>query len=95
MGKKKSPRNHGLAKPPPVKGAPKVAGKAEGSPPCPNCGCETLFFIEVELDPTSDSEMTRLLKKPEGPYRIVGNYIGCPACPWASPMMASANPLPS
>ncbi len=63
-------------------GAPRVKGVAkpiEGvSPVCPNCGCEILYEIEVDL------KGYPLLKR----GKQVGLYLGCPACPWASPMLA-------
>ena len=43
---------------------------------CPNCGCEQLMEIKVTV-------RQELIKGGEG----VGTYIGCPACPFASPMM--------
>lgn len=89
---KKNPRNHGYGKPPEVKGIPEVGDRAEGVPACPHCGCETLFYITVELEEDNSDPGIRALRKPEGPYQIKGRYIGCPACPWASPMMTSAVP---
>jgi len=46
---------------------------------CPHCGCKEVMQIEVDLE-------SRMLKGGKG----VGYYIGCPACPWASPMMSIA-----
>jgi hypothetical protein len=43
---------------------------------CPNCGCKELMMIEVAVDQP-------LLKSGSGK----GTYLGCPACPYASPMM--------
>ena len=56
-----------------VVGRPK-ATKAIGEHECPNCGCEALHCIEVEVE---------VMEGTSG----LGKYIGCPACPWASPMM--------
>lgn len=47
--------------------------------PCPHCGCEKTFSIEIPLKDFP------LVKK--GEQR--GSYVGCAACPWASPMMIS------
>lgn len=59
-----------------VSGAPRVTQTLEKGTGvfCPNCGCETLFEIEVDVESA-------------GPLEIAGagKYIGCPACPWASP----------
>jgi hypothetical protein len=46
---------------------------------CPNCGCGTLSMIQVKVEDAR-------LKGGKG----IGNYVGCPACPWASPMMMAA-----
>lgn len=51
----------------------------DGPGPCPRCQCKTLFEIEVDVE---DSR----LRGGKG----VGLYIGCPACPWASPMLNRA-----
>jgi hypothetical protein len=53
---------------------PKVVEEAPG--PCPNCGCEKLFLIEVAV------EHERLIGG-----KGTGVYGGCAACPYASPMM--------
>lgn len=46
---------------------------------CPNCGCVELMMITVEMTNPK-------LKGGKG----VGTYVGCPACPYASPMMTRA-----
>ena len=43
---------------------------------CPNCGCGQLMEITIEVK-------QELLKTGKG----TETYIGCPACPFASPMM--------
>lgn len=43
---------------------------------CPSCKCEQLMFIEVAV-------FGGLIRGGEG----TGRYFGCPACPWASPMV--------
>ncbi len=83
QGEKIPERDHGLGDIDGViVGAPKVKqALAKGEPaPCPNCGCSELFLIEVQI------EDSKQLTGGSG----VGAYIGCPACPWASPMMARA-----
>jgi hypothetical protein len=49
---------------------------------CPNCQCETLY--EIEVDVTSAGGMGA----------GTGKYIGCPACPWASPCITILNRAP-
>lgn len=62
-----------------VVGAPKVVEHLpRGVPaPCPRCGCSSLSQIEVQVEDQPG------LKDGKG----TGHYIGCPACPWASPMV--------
>ena len=60
-----------------VSGSDKSEAGGENIPPCPNCGCITTCMIEVNV--TNHP----LLRRGSG----VGTYIGCPACPWASPMI--------
>lgn len=49
-------------------------------PQCINCGIMALCEIEVLLEnlPTIRSKWA------------LGSYLSCPACPWASPMIAHA-----
>ena len=68
-------RDYGLPNPVP-KGIP-VATKAEIDGGCPNCGCESLHMIDMEV------ETPEMMK--EGKTFV--KYVGCPACPWASPSM--------
>lgn len=73
-------RNHGYEKPEDVGSVldiPRISGDAGLE--CPNCGCKQTYHIMVMVE-------NRLLKGGKG----VGNYIGCPACPYASPMMTTA-----
>lgn len=60
-----------------VKSVPRIVGPTTGLPPCPNCGCETTYDIEVDV------------QHPLGANggKGIGRYIGCAACPFASPMM--------
>jgi hypothetical protein len=69
------------------KGVPKAKPLGEGASvaptavvDCPNCGCKELMEIELEVD-------NRILTSGAG----TAFYVGCPACPWASPMLAVAN----
>lgn len=64
-----------------VIGVPRVlrvlSEKIDGSQPeCGRCGCQTLCEIEVHVE-------QRLVRGGKG----IGKYLGCPACPWASPMV--------
>ena len=68
----------GLADPTGVFGRPK-ASKPEEDIGCPECGCEEVMLIEVIV-------AHDLLRTPKGK----GIYMGCPACPWASPMAITA-----
>ena len=52
----------------------------EGFEGCPNCGCEQLMEIKIPMK-------QELLKGGKG----MGTYIGCPACPFASPMAIVAS----
>ena len=63
-----------------VRGAPRVVKQADGLPPCPVCKCVTLYDIEVDVD-------MPLLAGGKG----VGHYTGCPACPFATPMLMVAS----
>jgi hypothetical protein len=47
--------------------------------PCPNCGCQSVYKIEVPVNHP-------MLRGNVGH----GIYLGCAACPWASPMMMTA-----
>lgn len=62
-----------------VQGVPRVTGVANMGRPCPHCGCETLYDIVVSL-------VSPLLSTGYG----IGQYVGCPACPFASPMLCIA-----
>ena len=46
---------------------------------CPNCGCLQIMEVEVPVK-------NKQLSGGSG----VGYYLGCPACAWASPMIAIA-----
>lgn len=59
-----------------VQGAPQLGPRLDGKA-CPNCTGETLFAITVRLKdyPGIRTEYSS------------GNYVGCAACNYASPMM--------
>jgi len=84
---KENIRDHGLNKDCKPTGVPKATPihDTERVAPvedieCPNCRCKELMQIEVPVE-------NRVLTGGTG----TGFYLGCPACPWASPMMAIAN----
>lgn len=82
----KNPRDHGFGDSPKVVGVPVVIDKVEEK--CPNCGCQTMFGIEVKI-----ANPSPLIRRPSAPHEVVGRYVGCPACPWASPMMTTTKLL--
>jgi hypothetical protein len=72
-------REYGLGDSTPfVKGPPRVKGQAKELS-CPACKCQTMYDIEVDVEHP-------LLRGGKG----VGHYVGCPACPFASPMLMVA-----
>jgi hypothetical protein len=83
----RGPRDHGYGDAPTVAGAPRVGERVPGT--CPHCACGTVFGIEVEVENPSPQ-----LRRPAAPHKVIGRYVGCPACPWASPMMQSCELLP-
>ena len=71
-----SVRDYGMVDPTPfVRGAPRITGEAIG--PCPHCKCPTLYHVQVNVE-------MPMLKTGKG----IGEYVGCAACPWASPMVS-------
>lgn len=77
-------RDYGYGDSPEVIGAPCIT--EEVSQLCPNCGCGKLFAVEVVVE-----NPPRMLRVPNN-HVAVGRYVGCPACPWASPMITTARP---
>lgn len=76
-------RDYGYGESPdPVKPPEIKAGPLDE--PCPNCEGKALFHIEVEV--LNNLMMEGMLDSKEG----VGVYMGCAACPYASPMMTRA-----
>lgn len=65
-------------------GLPEVTANVIGPPTlgekleieCPNCKGKTVFSISVQMAKTPLMRGTNQ----------VGTYLGCAACPWASPM---------
>lgn len=73
-----SVRDYGLGDSTPyVTGAP-VVGERSSNTKCPHCRCETVFVITVPM------KHPRLKGE-----KHEGKYLGCPACPWASPCVIS------
>ena len=72
-------RDYGYEDVPEIDGVPELVGGSTGLS-CPNCGCAETFTLKVK------AVGVKKLKGGEG----VGTYIGCPACPWASPMITVA-----
>jgi hypothetical protein len=70
-------RDYGLGNSSKPTGKPKVVAKAGTI--CPYCLSDTTFIIEVEVD-------NGYLIGGKG----IGVYVGCAACPWASPMLSYA-----
>jgi hypothetical protein len=86
-----NPRDYGLGTPE-TTSVPRLAWNGEKGDrqrldcyvltnPCPNCGGLTLFTINVDVK----------LKRLHG-GRGTGCYLGCAACPYASPMICTAAP---
>lgn len=57
-----------------TRSAPRILGPVVTE--CPNCYCSHTFSIEVDVEHP-------LLVGQKG----LGIYVGCAACPWASPMV--------
>lgn len=55
-------------------------------PPCPHCGAECVV-VTVAVRPPP------MLRAPSG--HAVTRYVGCPACPFASPAVTTAAPAPT
>lgn len=76
-GMSKNLREHGLGPSGEPSGKP-TWEKADEAPPCPNCGAD-LCSVSVPVKHP-------LLKGSTG----VSKYLGCPACPFASPAIITA-----
>lgn len=57
-------------------GPPRITGDGPEGVPCPNCQCPQTFFIQVNVK-----------VMPVAGGRGVMSYVGCAACPWASPAL--------
>jgi hypothetical protein len=72
-----NPRDHGLGDHGEPNGHPWVDRPCETpGATCPNCGCTTIYEVKVEM-----VNVPTLIGG-----KGLGTYLGCPACPWASPM---------
>ncbi len=82
-------RDHGYGTSPDPTGVPIIEdfdGTGSNAPVvCPNCKAERLFSVAVAV------EAPPMLRVPDG-SEAISHYIGCAACPWASPAMISARP---
>ena len=58
---------------------------------CPNCGCSKLFTIRIKLDAKNDAQ-GQMIASLTGTSNLMGTYLGCAACPWASQMGIVAAP---
>lgn len=69
-------RNYGLGDPTQyITSTPTVVCAADCGP-CIHCGCDKMYLIELDVKhPALRGEIGK------------AHYIGCPACPYASPMM--------
>ena len=76
-----NPRDYGLSNSE-VTNTPKVVEELPSTMECPHCGCKNLYLISVDIE--ND--------KLKGTGVGKGSYAGCPACPWASPMVCMAVP---
>ena len=72
----KKMRDYGLPDPDKVTGTPTWEGT---DLPCPNCGGK-LCAVKVDIE-------SNLLRGTAG----TSTYLGCPACPYASPAMMTSN----
>jgi hypothetical protein len=72
-------RDYGLPDPTPI-GTPTWERASADTPPCPNCGGH-LCVVKVEAEVAQ-------LRGGKGTC----TYLGCPACPYASPSVTSAAP---
>lgn len=77
MKKAKNLRDYGLPSGEPD-GTP-TWKKLDQSMPCPNCKCE-LVHVTIPM------KNVPMLRGGSG----MGIYLGCPACPFATPMMVAA-----
>lgn len=75
-------RDHGFGKSPEVTGVPTVVEPVKNTT-CPNCQCTSLYLVQVPVKGPS------MLRVPQG-RKAYSTYVGCPACPWASPAMLTA-----
>jgi hypothetical protein len=72
-------RDYGLPPPGATLGPPRAKPTDPSVGPCPNCGCNLVCAVEINVKDVR-------LRSGKG----VAMYIGCPACPWASPAVTRA-----
>jgi len=73
-------RDYGLGKPCEPIAPPKARLLNDPNAVCPNCGCDAIH------------ELTVVVPEPRLVGGIgTGRYLGCPACPYASPMVIIAS----
>ena len=75
----KNIRDHGYGPSPEPDGPAEITRTVDEK--CPNCQSKTLFMLRIKL---KDEGSAQLLKGTRSP---AGEYIGCAACPYASPMV--------
>ena len=63
-----------------VIGAPTAVAPDLPVSACPMCGCKEVMIVTAQVT-------QKLVKGGKG----TGTYLGCPACPWASPMVIVSN----
>ena len=72
-------------------GTPELVDSKSTHIACPNCGCKDTFSVKIRVNNVNSKDpAVNLLRGVTSGGVIFGNYVGCPACPWASPMMMTA-----
>jgi hypothetical protein len=72
-------------------GVPKP-GKDPTGFPCPHCECKDTYHIQLEVSPRANDVASKLLRGHTPGSVVYTNYVGCPACPWASQAMMTSSP---
>lgn len=57
--------------------------------PCPHCGNKNTYHITLPIKAGSHP-VAKLMRGVTEGGTLWGNYVGCPACPWASKMMMTS-----
>ncbi len=72
-------------------GTPELVDTKSTKIACPNCACKDTFAVKIRINNVSSkAPSVKLLRGVTNGGVVYGNYVGCPACPWASPMMMTA-----